>query len=127
MLVRNPSSKGCIALVITDCETGTNTCAGYAGSLGHEAIDARTFSEWGLDYLKYDNCYVPDEWADEYTYNKDTGVSNAPAGYDWSTSNSSRRYHAMRDELLKQNRTIQFSMCIWGEAKVQVSLQNTCF
>uniref|UniRef100_A0A2N9HBZ3 Alpha-galactosidase n=1 Tax=Fagus sylvatica TaxID=28930 RepID=A0A2N9HBZ3_FAGSY len=27
------------------------------GSLGHEDQDARTFSEWGIDYLKYDNCY----------------------------------------------------------------------
>ncbi|KAK7831130.1 alpha-galactosidase 2, partial [Quercus suber] len=27
------------------------------GSLGHEDIDARTFAEWGIDYLKYDNCY----------------------------------------------------------------------
>ncbi|KAB2601159.1 alpha-galactosidase-like [Pyrus ussuriensis x Pyrus communis] len=27
------------------------------GSLGHEEQDARTFAEWGVDYLKYDNCY----------------------------------------------------------------------
>ncbi|KAL0010953.1 hypothetical protein SO802_006061, partial [Lithocarpus litseifolius] len=27
------------------------------GSLGHEDIDARTFAEWGIDYLKYDNRY----------------------------------------------------------------------
>ncbi|KAM1245581.1 hypothetical protein ACFX2I_036745 [Malus domestica] len=26
------------------------------GSLGHEEQDARTFAEWGVDYLKYDNC-----------------------------------------------------------------------
>ena len=39
------------------------TCAsrygGYTpgvGSLGHEADDARTFAEWGIDYLKYDLC-----------------------------------------------------------------------
>lgn len=30
---------------------------GYAGSLGHETIDAQTFADWGVDYLKYDNCY----------------------------------------------------------------------
>ncbi|KAH8904673.1 glycoside hydrolase [Coniochaeta sp. PMI_546] len=100
-------------------DAGTSTCAGYAGSLGYEAVDAATFANWGIDYLKYDNCNVPAEWADEYTYDKDTGVSNAPAGYSWDTSNSAKRYHAMRDELLKQNRTIQFSMCIWGEADVQ--------
>ena len=32
------------------------TCAGYAGSFGHEFEDARTFADWGVDYLKYDYC-----------------------------------------------------------------------
>jgi alpha-galactosidase len=26
------------------------------GSLGHEEVDAQTFAEWGIDYLKYDLC-----------------------------------------------------------------------
>lgn len=34
----------------------TITCAGYTGSLGHEAQDARTFASWGVDFLKYDSC-----------------------------------------------------------------------
>ncbi|AXB48424.1 alpha-galactosidase [Amycolatopsis albispora] len=29
---------------------------GATGSLGHEAQDARTFADWGVDYLKYDWC-----------------------------------------------------------------------
>ncbi|KAG9223651.1 hypothetical protein CCMSSC00406_0008534 [Pleurotus cornucopiae] len=45
-------------------DAGTATCAGYPGSLGFEAIDAATFSEWGIDYLKYDNCNVPRNWTD---------------------------------------------------------------
>ena len=32
------------------------TCAGYAGSFGHEISDAQTFASWGVDYLKYDYC-----------------------------------------------------------------------
>lgn len=36
---------------------GTYTCARYPGSLGYEEIDAQTFASWGVDYLKYDNCY----------------------------------------------------------------------
>jgi alpha-galactosidase len=32
------------------------TCAGYEGSFGHEEQDARTYAEWGIDYLKYDWC-----------------------------------------------------------------------
>jgi len=36
---------------------GKYTCGGYAGSLGFEEIDAKTWASWGVDYLKYDNCY----------------------------------------------------------------------
>lgn len=36
---------------------GMYTCAQYPASLGHETIDAQTFADWGIDYLKYDNCY----------------------------------------------------------------------
>jgi alpha-galactosidase len=45
-------------------DAGTNTCAGYPGSLGNEIIDATTFSDWGIDYLKYDNCNIPSNWTD---------------------------------------------------------------
>ena len=38
---------------------GTMTCAGYPGSFGHEYVDARTFADWGVDFLKYDNCFKP--------------------------------------------------------------------
>ena len=31
---------------------GLLTCAQYPGSLGHEMIDAQTFADWGVDYLK---------------------------------------------------------------------------
>src|SRR5579864_1153813 len=33
---------------------GARTCAGYEGSLGHEADDARLYAAWGVDFLKYD-------------------------------------------------------------------------
>ena len=36
---------------------GNLTCAGYPGSYEHEFIDAATFAEWGVDFLKYDYCY----------------------------------------------------------------------
>jgi alpha-galactosidase len=36
---------------------GKYTCGGYAGSQGFETVDATTFASWGVDYLKYDNCY----------------------------------------------------------------------
>ncbi len=35
---------------------GPLTCAGFTGSYGYEAQDARQFAAWGIDYLKYDWC-----------------------------------------------------------------------
>lgn len=35
---------------------GPQTCAKYEGSYGHEEQDAKTYAEWGIDYLKYDLC-----------------------------------------------------------------------
>src|ERR1700728_3893754 len=35
---------------------GPRTCAGYPGSYGHAKQDARTYADWGIDYLKYDLC-----------------------------------------------------------------------
>ncbi|CAG7851681.1 Probable alpha-galactosidase B; AltName: Full=Melibiase B; Flags: Precursor [Serendipita indica DSM 11827] len=87
-------------------DAGTKTCSGYPGSLGYEAIDAATFSSWGIDYLKYDNCNVPSEWQDNWTYP------------DWGQSNSAIRYRQMGTALAAQSRPIQYSLCIWGAAQV---------
>jgi len=48
-------SKGIKFGIYSDC--GTKTCGGYPGSLNYEKVDAKTFAEWGVDYLKYDGCY----------------------------------------------------------------------
>jgi alpha-galactosidase len=32
-------------------DAGSLTCAGYAGSLGHEVLDAKTWAEWGIDCM----------------------------------------------------------------------------
>ena len=113
---------------------GTETCAGYPASLGYEGVDAEAFADWGIDYLKYDNCNVPSDWADKYDacVPDDTGVSTRanngscggtdaylpPQGFDWKTSKTHERYMRMRDALLKQNRTILYSLCEWGTAGV---------
>lgn len=39
--------------------SGTYTCGRLPGSWGHEEADARTFTEWGVDYFKYDFCFNP--------------------------------------------------------------------
>lgn len=37
-------------------DVGYKTCAGRPGGFGYEAIDAKTYADWGVDYLKYDFC-----------------------------------------------------------------------
>ena len=39
-------------------DIGTNLCAGSAvGTCGYEDVDARSYIDWGVDFLKVDNCY----------------------------------------------------------------------
>lgn len=35
---------------------GATTCGGHVGSYQHDEIDAITWADWGVDYLKYDYC-----------------------------------------------------------------------
>eukprot|EP01036_Dinobryon_divergens_P024295 gene24294-32731_t len=37
---------------------GFKTCQGFPASLGLEYEDVKTYADWGVDYLKYDNCYT---------------------------------------------------------------------
>lgn len=109
---------------------GTETCAGYPAEIDQEMLDATLFASWGIDYWKYDNCNVPANWTDQYVYcvpDQDGTLANgtcpvtsstAPPGYNWATSNTTKRYNRMRDALLAQNRTILYSLCCWGDADV---------
>ena len=36
---------------------GPKTCGGYVGSYQHEYQDAKTWADWGVDYLKHDYCH----------------------------------------------------------------------
>ncbi|MCM1335200.1 MAG: glycoside hydrolase family 27 protein [Bacteroides sp.] len=78
---------------IYSCD-GTHTCAGYPGSFEHEFVDAATFAEWGVDYLKYDNCYRP---------------IHAPG---------ENLYKRMAMALRNCGRDIVFSACNWGNDEV---------
>ena len=51
-------------------DTGTRTCAGYPGSFEYEYVDARTFAEWGVDFLKYDYCNRPVNSDGKYLYRR---------------------------------------------------------
>ncbi|KAH7673231.1 Melibiase family protein [Aphelenchoides avenae] len=37
---------------------GPKTCEGYPGSYGHYQVDAQTFANWNVDYLKVDGCHL---------------------------------------------------------------------
>jgi hypothetical protein len=39
-------------------DVGMQTCVGYPGSEDHYDVDAQTFADWKIDYLKFDNCNV---------------------------------------------------------------------
>ncbi|KAI1797693.1 glycoside hydrolase [Ganoderma leucocontextum] len=74
---------------------GTYTCGGKFGSLGYEVIDAKTYASWGVDYLKYDNCY-------------NEGRAGTP-------QISYERFNNMSQALNATGRPILYSMCNWGE------------
>ncbi|PZC76086.1 hypothetical protein B5X24_HaOG205164 [Helicoverpa armigera] len=38
------------------------TCMRYPGSYSHLDVDAQTFAEWGVDYLKVDGCFVTEDY-----------------------------------------------------------------
>jgi alpha-galactosidase len=68
-------------------DRGTNTCAGRVGSYGYETTDANDYAAWGVDYLKYDNCYAVGDMQTAYVH--------------------------MRDALAASGRPIVFSICAW--------------
>lgn len=50
-------SHGFIPGIYTDA--GNLSCGGYPGAYGYEEIDAKTFVDWGFEYLKLDGCNMP--------------------------------------------------------------------
>ncbi|MFJ7198938.1 MULTISPECIES: NPCBM/NEW2 domain-containing protein [unclassified Streptomyces] len=85
-------SKGLKIGIYTSAGTKTCDSVGLPGALGHEYSDAQQFAEWGIDYLKYDNC-------------NNQGVD------------AKQRYTTMRDALAATGRPIVYSICEWGENK----------
>ena len=67
------------------------TCASYPGSLGFEDQDAHLWAAWGMDFLKYDYCYAPNDQA--------TAIE---------------RYSRMGEALRATGREFLFSLCEWG-------------
>jgi len=70
-------------------DAGTLTCQKRPGSLGHELQDAKTYAQWGVDYVKVDWCHAE--------------------GLDPEV-----QYAKFRDALAQAGRAIVFSICNWG-------------
>jgi alpha-galactosidase len=93
-----PSGIGALAEYVHDrglqfgiySSAGDTTCQEYPASLGHERTHAEQFAEWGVDYLKYDNCG------------------------DHRGKDAVSRYEAMGRALQAVDRDIVYSICEWG-------------
>ncbi|KAJ4803407.1 Alpha-galactosidase [Rhynchospora pubera] len=71
-------------------DAGSMTCSNtMPGSLYHEEQDVKTFTSWGIDYLKYDNC-------------NNGGIE------------PKQRYQRMSNALQTYGKSIFFSLCEWG-------------
>lgn len=57
----------------------STTCGGYPASKDHEELDAKTFAEWGVDYMKVDGCGSKDYYAHGY---KAMGAALLASGRD---------------------------------------------
>ena len=79
---------------------GPQTCGRALGSYQHELQDAKTWAEWGVDYLKYD-------WCSYRQIQKDNSLEELE-----------KPYFIMRDALAKTNRDIVYSLCQYGMGDV---------
>jgi hypothetical protein len=79
---------------------GPLTCGGYLGSYRHEYKDVKTWSKWGIDYLKYD-------WCSYGEIAKNRGLPDLK-----------KPYFLMRNVLDKVGRDIIYSLCQYGMGNV---------
>ena len=79
---------------------GPLTCAGFTASYQFEQQDAMRYSDWGIDYLKYDWC----------SYDR--------IAKDKSLPELKKPYAVMRAALDKVSRDIVYSLCQYGMGEV---------
>ncbi|KAK0461995.1 alpha-galactosidase/alpha-n-acetylgalactosaminidase [Desarmillaria tabescens] len=89
-LVDYVHSKGLKVGIYSDA--GLLDCGFAPGSYGYEDEDIATFAEWGIDFLKYDNC----------------------GGFHANVEPPQVRFGRMRDAISRSNRGMLYSMCQWG-------------
>jgi len=80
---------------------GATTCGGCTASYQHEDQDARTWANWGFDYIKYDWCSY-----------------SAVVGNNPTLDQRKAPYILLRSSLDKVDRDIVFSLCQYGAGNV---------
>ena len=85
---------------------GPKTCAGYEGSYGHEEQDAKTYAEWGVDFLKYDLCSFWD--------NRVQAAKGHPGDPNAARDVMIAAYKKMGNALKATGRPILYSLCQYG-------------
>lgn len=82
---------------------GDETCAHYAGSLGHEQQDADLYASWGIDFLKYDLCGFRSKMAAE--------APNDPVKQNKMMRDA---YELMHQAIVKAGHPMIYSLCQYG-------------
>lgn len=72
-------------------DAADRTCAGAFGSYGYETIDAKTYADWGVDVVKCDYCYAPDD-----------------------VETAKKRYKALADAFAAAGNNTMLYICEWG-------------
>lgn len=72
---------------------GPKTCGQYEGSYRHEELDAHTYAEWGVDFVKYDWC---------------------SAGKVYKPEEMRAVYRKMNDAIRRTGRPMVYSLCQYG-------------
>ena len=79
---------------------GYKTCMGISesGGIGNYEKDAQTYADWGVEYLKYDNCYLTPNDVNSYV---DQALLQA-------------QYTEMSNALVATGKPLVFSICSWA-------------
>lgn len=86
---------------------GAYTCGGCTGSYRHEFQDAKTWADWGYDYVKHDWC----------SYGQVFGAETR--GRTPTVDDYAKPYRLMTKALRQQNRDIVHAFCQYGMGNVQ--------
>lgn len=109
---------------------GPRTCQNLEASYQHELIDAQTWAEWGVDYLKYDWCSYEEVAQREAAARLGTNINSvaqtnaAPRGrrggprFTLTREEQIKPYRIMGEALPKVPRDIIYSLCQYGRENV---------